>query len=480
MLEKMNWILPNGENLLELFKNNVVNAVLIFNDKGIVNSINPAFTTSFGYREEDILGKHFSILFTDWDQQNGMPEKELYQVLSKSQSSDNNYIVLKNGSLCWVSGESIAIKSSSGNIVIIKIIQNIQEQKEAEERLQRINGLNEEILGAIKDMVVVVDGELNILKTNKEFEEFTEKKRQEISKDLFLDLIRPYDLKGELQEAIQKAVANKHPFTNFSIEMKAATGERKAFNVSASPMPELGGETNLLLVLQDITVFKQLERAREDLIGFIAHELRNPLSNLVLCTDLMGELIKENMLKETTDMLDRTKRNIHRLNKMIAELYSAAKFNATSVKLEISEFVFEDMIWESIEAIQGLQPDYKITVKGNGNIVVKADRYRIMEVVSNYLSNGIKYSNGNKDITLSMSVSDGSIIVSVKDEGLGISPQEVPYVFERYFRAEQSRSLEGLGLGLYLCRRIILEHQGKVWVESEMGKGAIFYFSIPL
>src|SRR5665647_1318795 len=104
----------------------------------------------------------------------------------------------------------------------------------------------------------------------------------------------------------------------------------------------------------------------------------------------------------------------------------------------------------------------------------------MIQVVTNYLSNAIKYSNANTDITLTIAHDLNSITVSVKDEGLGISAEQLPFIFQRFFRAEKARNIEGIGLGLYLCERIIKAHQGRVWAESKEGKGSAFYFSIPL
>jgi len=150
------------------------------------------------------------------------------------------------------------------------------------------------------------------------------------------------------------------------------------------------------------------------------------------------------------------------------------------LKLEISTFNFGDMIREAIETVEGLQPSYHIVVKGEGNIEVSGDRYRLIQVVTNYLSNGIKYSKGKTDIILTIYYDNKAITVSVKDEGLGISKYQLPYIFERFFRAEKTKNLEGIGLGLYLCRQVIQAHNGQVWAESEEGKGSTFYFSIPI
>jgi signal transduction histidine kinase len=261
--------------------------------------------------------------------------------------------------------------------------------------------------------------------------------------------------------------------------METSSGEKRVFDVNCSSMQDTDWKNNVLIVIHDITIHKQVEREREDVIGFVAHELRNPLANLVLCNEIISEAIKENNLEEINDITQRSKNNVSRLNKMIAELYDATRINSGNLKLDISTFNFEEMINEAIDTVEVLQPSYNIIVKGEGNIEVSGDRYRLIQVVTNYLSNGIKYSNGKTDVILTMYKDNKTITVSVKDEGLGISAKQLPYIFERFFRAEKTKNLEGIGLGLYLCRQIIHAHNGRVWAESEEGKGSTFYFSIP-
>ena len=236
---------------------------------------------------------------------------------------------------------------------------------------------------------------------------------------------------------------------------------------------------HVLLVAHDITNQKQVEKEREDIIGFVAHELRNPLANIVLCNEMMTQLIADNEMEELGEYLDRSKSNVLRLNKMIGQLYDATKFNSGHFVVEKTTFDFEEMIEEALDTIEVLHPDYSIIVEGECTSPVYGDRYRLIQVVTNFLSNGIKYSNNNTKVLINISRNEDSIIVSVKDEGLGISPKHLPHIFDRFFRAEKTKNLEGIGLGLYLCRRIIEAHDGKVWAESEEGKGSTFFFSIP-
>ena len=151
------------------------------------------------------------------------------------------------------------------------------------------------------------------------------------------------------------------------------------------------------------------------------------MANVILCNEVMSDAIDDNDLNGVKSMLERSKNNVMRLNKMIAELYDATRANSGNLKLEISEFNFQDMLKEAIETIEVLQPSYKIIVKGNANLQVAADRYKLIQVITNYLGNGIKYSNGKTDVTLTVEHDENTLTVSVKDEGLGISKEQLPY-----------------------------------------------------
>ena len=355
------------------------------------------------------------------------------------------------------------------------MIQDIHKQKTSENSLRTMNEFNESILSTIEDVVVVLNSELKLLKANKAFSGLFTTDPDFENMD-FAALIQPYDTKNDLQDRLRAAISTRKGFINKEIEIETVAGEKRVFEVSCTPMED---NTNILVVVHDITVQRYAERQREDIIGFVAHELRNPLANIVLCNDLMEETIKEGKPKEIADLLARNKNNVFRLNKMIAELYDATKVGSGNMQLEMSEFNFQEMIKDAIDTIEVLQPDYKIITKGKANIKVRGDRHRLIQVVTNYLSNGIKYSKGSDKVELTMDYDERNVTVSVKDKGLGISKEQLPYIFNRFFRAEKTKNLEGVGLGLYLCSQIIKAHNGKVWAESEEGKGSTFYFSIP-
>jgi PAS domain S-box-containing protein len=424
----------------------------------------------------EFIGKHLSLLFTEKDQKRGLPENEIRNVLQHGQCSDNNYLVHKNQTVTWVSGESIQVKNENGDISILKVIQDINAQKTSENSLGHLSNFNESILTSIEDVIIVLDEEIRIVKINKDVSTLYRSSNRKVDLSNFAEIIKPYDVNNDLLNKILNAFKTREGFLNKEIEIATSSGEKRIFDISCTPMDD---NTNILLVGHDITVQRYSERQREDIIGFVAHELRNPLANIVLCNELMSETIEENDPEAVRDLLFRSKNNVMRLNKMIAELYDATKIGSGNMQLDRSSFNFEGMIKEAIDTIKVLQPDYKINLIGKADISVNADKYRLIQVVTNYLSNGIKYSKGTSEVELRLKEDDRNIIVSVKDNGLGISKDQLPYIFNRFFRAEKTKNLEGVGLGLYLCRQIIQAHNGKLWAESEEGKGSTFYFSIP-
>jgi PAS domain S-box-containing protein len=462
-----------------LFYNAKQNAVLIIDTDGTVAAINPAFIEIFGYSENDLVGKNASILFTQADQQKGLFKKEAAKVLKYGQSFDNNYFVKKDQSITWVRGESVLVKNESGSF-ILKIIQDIHEQKITENALRSLNSFNENILRSIEDVVIVLDEKLNVIKANKAFAKlFRYTPAPEISSLNFVELVKPYDKNGYLLMAIKNSFHTKNGFSNKQIEMEISITDVRTYDVSCTFMHSLM-DKNVLLIVHDITAYKELEREKEDVMGFVAHELRNPLSNVILCNELLSEALKENDSELAESMLEKSKNNASRLQKMITELYESTKITSGYMPLQMSEFNFFDAIREAIETVEILQSAYQINVNGDANIMMTGDRYRLIQVLTNYLSNGIKYSNGKTSVLLNVAHDDKTLTVSVKDEGLGISKEQLPFVFERFFRVEKTRNIEGIGLGLYLCRQIIHAHKGRVWAESEEGKGSVFYFSIPL
>ncbi len=465
--------------IMDLFKNAKQNSILLLNTQGIILALNPAFTKHFGYTEKDIIGKRFNVLFTPEDQRKGLPEKEIERVLATNQSNDNNYLVDKSNTATWVSGESLLIQIPKEGSFILKVVENIHVQKAAEISFKVLNNFNENVLATIRDAVIVLDEKMNVIKANDAFLKLAGKEGSVFPDLNFMEFLKQYDPGNKLTMGLQQAIKLQSAFSNKEIEIETLPGNKKVFEVTCTPL--INSRNNrFLLIIHDITISKEMEKEREDTLGFVTHELRNPLTNLILSNELMTEAIKENDLSQIESILARFERSVQRMNKMISGLSESTKIHSGIFELETSRFNFGNMIKEAIEVTETLNPSFRIIVNGDTDFSVVADRYRLIQVITNYLSNAIKYSVENKEVTLEISRNHDSVTVAVNDKGIGISKESLPYIFERFFRVKKTRKIEGIGLGLYLCKQIIHAHEGDVWVESEENKGTTFYFSIPL
>lgn len=167
---------------------------------------------------------------------------------------------------------------------------------------------------------------------------------------------------------------------------------------------------------------------------------------------------------------------------MINGFLNISRLEAGKIQLNKYAFYLDELVKENIADAELLSATHKIFFKSYEPVSVFADRDKIESVLSNLISNAIKYSPLGKQIEICCKVTDASAIISVKDQGMGIQPENIPRLFDRFYRVEsnQMQLISGFGIGLYLSAEIIQHHNGKIWVESEPEKGSVFYFSLPL
>ena len=458
-----------------------MNSVLIIDPNGVILEVNKAFLNSFGYSKEDLVGENYSLLFSEADQKKDLPLRELRTVMDEGQSFDNNYLVNKNKTLTWVSGESLLLTNDRSQRFILKVIQNIHSQKESEFSIIRLNNFNENILGTIEDGVIVLDENLKILKANHSFTQLFNFSDQDVSKIDFKTFINTFDINSELYQTILGVFQSKSNISRIQLEMDSWSGEKQTFDISCTRLAEQGEQTNLLLIFHDITAQKRVERQREDILNFVAHEFRNPLTNVILNIGLIDEMLRERHMEDFRGFMDRTLNNAQRLKKLINELYKSTKLISGNFDPERSVFNLEEIVDQGVESVRQIYPQCKIVkMEGDWQVSLFADKDKLIQVLTNYLTNAVKYSAAGYDIEICNKLENDSVIVSVKDYGKGIPAKDLPYIFNRFYRADKTKSLEGLGLGLFLSKQIVNAHGGRAWVESEEGKGSSFYFSLPL
>lgn len=235
--------------------------------------------------------------------------------------------------------------------------------------------------------------------------------------------------------------------------------------------------------LKEIERLKELERYRKDFVGNVSHELKTPIFNIqgYVLTLLEGgmEDPKINQL-----YLSRTEKSIDRMVSIVEDLESITKLESGELKLNIVKLDIVKIVEEVIDMHQLASADRKINVeianKPEKPIFIKADRKRILEVLTNLTINAIKYGKKKGTVRISFHDMEDNIIVEVSDDGIGIEKKDLPRVFERFFRVDKSRSREqgGTGLGLSIVKHIIEAHNQSINVRSVVDKGTTFNFTL--
>jgi len=232
----------------------------------------------------------------------------------------------------------------------------------------------------------------------------------------------------------------------------------------------------------DITANKLELQRQKDLMALLCHELKNPLSILKLYVQFFNKKMVSQQISSGHDMLKNCDGEIINMTNLINNFLSLSLIENSKMELTTSQFDIKAVLDDVITVFSVLHPDYQFKINLSEDIIIIADKDKIRQVLFNYINNAVKYSPHNRLITISCKQQNEQLIISVSDNGIGISEKNQKTLFTRFGRIQDNRSFEakGFGLGLFLSKKIIESHSGRVWVKSMPNRGSDFYFSLPL
>jgi signal transduction histidine kinase len=220
------------------------------------------------------------------------------------------------------------------------------------------------------------------------------------------------------------------------------------------------------------------ERARRNLIADIAHELRTPLTviqgNLEAMLDGIFPLTQESLAPVYEETLQ--------LGKLVEDLRELTLAEAGTLPLERQEMELAELVERTCDAIRPVAQEEGIEIEAEleRGLVVEADPHRIRQVLGNILANAVRYSPPGGVVKVTLKREGNEAVISVRDQGPGIPPEDLPHIFERFYKVDRSRNEEGSGLGLAIAKAIVEAHGGRIWAESVVGEGTTIFFSLPL
>ncbi|WP_438008772.1 ATP-binding protein [Sorangium sp. So ce321] len=219
--------------------------------------------------------------------------------------------------------------------------------------------------------------------------------------------------------------------------------------------------------------------ARDELMGIVAHDLRNPLGAIMMKAALVRKGAEPEKIRQHAASIENVTR---RMEQLIQSMLDVATMEASTFSVTPAPCAVEDLLRETLEMFGPLAEARQIRLEPRTNepgLVIRAERERVLQVLSNLLGNALKFTPQGGQVTLSVDREGATARFSVADTGPGIPPENLPSIFERFWK-DETRGKKGTGLGLYIARGIVDAHGGRIWVESEIGHGARFYFTMPI
>jgi two-component system CheB/CheR fusion protein len=233
---------------------------------------------------------------------------------------------------------------------------------------------------------------------------------------------------------------------------------------------------------RDITERKVLEQQKDEFIGIASHELKTPVTSIKAYAQILEDMFLKANDKKSAELLGKMNQQVDRLTTLIIDLLDFTRIEGGKLKFRNEEYDMNELIDEITEEMQRSSTKHTIEKKLDHTVKMKGDRYRTGQVLTNLISNAIKYSPQGKKIIVSSKAEDSTVTINVQDFGIGIEPKMVGKVFDRFVRITQPtlNTFAGLGLGLYIAAEFIRRQDGKIWVKSTKDKGSTFSFSLPL
>ncbi len=304
----------------------------------------------------------------------------------------------------------------------------------------------------------------------------------EINWQMVVDAVEP-EFVAMVNKVLQDCLNHGTPVDSTYKIKHLTTGERRWMRVVGKVKKDSDGNfDSVYAVLMDVTDQKQDEQRKNDFIAIVSHELKTPLTSMKGFIQVMQLKAKRDENAFAHKALEGAERQINKMTSMINGFLDISRLESGKIMMNFQRVQLFDVVEEVIEEYTTMVTSHHIFSDCQSGFFVKIDREKLGHVISNLISNAIKYSPTGSNIYIACYQSDEQAIFKIHDEGMGINESDLPKLFERFYRVESSTmaTVSGFGIGLYLSSEIINRHGGKIWAESDLGKGSTFYFSLPL
>jgi PAS domain S-box-containing protein len=500
--------LRESEERFRLLVNGITDyAIFRLTPTGHVASWNQGAERIKGYRQDEIVGRHFSCFYRQEELASGYPERELQTAALVGRCEEEGWRVRKDGSQFWANVVITPLKDENGTLRgFSKITRDITERKAAEELLHESEERHRRLFDNNPHPTWAYDREtLRFLAVNK-----AAVRKYDYSTAEFLAMtvkdIRPAEDVPALLESVarvregnEKVGDWKHrlkdgsiidvEITSYALNFSGRPAEvvvavdisqKKRDEAEKTKFMDSLALANRQLELRNREV-EQATKLKSKFLASMSHELRTPLNAIVGFSGLLADGTAGGMNDKQKRFVAHIKDGAHHLLQLINDILDLSKIEAGQLEIRCEDFQVKDALPEVLSTIRPLAMAKNIHVHHDltATYSIYADRVRFKQILYNLLSNAVKFTPDGGQVVINYSEQDEHICISVADTGIGIRVEDQQVIFEEFRQIDGDGAHEGTGLGLAITKRLVEQQGGLIWLESEFGKGTRFSFTLP-
>jgi PAS domain S-box-containing protein len=505
-LRKNDTRLKTSETWYKLIVESCNDGIYQVDKSGYFIFVNNAFTEFFGYKREDLLGTHFSVLLSN---ETSLPrvKKMVDAVFHGKNIRDEVTMKHKDGHDVVVIFSAVPLKDHDAIVGLTGFLRDITERKKNEEVLRK----SEENFRNVIKYAPVAIYEIDFYGTNFRSVNDVVCQISGYTRDELLSMnplgLLDEESKKRFQENIKKKLAGEKIDESLELKIKIKDGGDLTVLVSVGAFTFKDGKPESVLVIahniterkkMEVTLekyrreieqqniqLKKVDQIKTNFLNVTSHELRTPMSSIKGYTQMISKQILGQINDEQMKALDIILRNTNRLDVLIQDVLDISRLESGTMKFIVERTDVKNMILETIEIMRPCATCKKmnfITEFEENLPELNVDNERIKQVLINIISNAIKFSTNGTAINILTKRKDDNIVFEIQDFGRGIPRNELKKVFNIFYQVDsgEDRKYGGVGLGLPISRGIVLAHGGKIWVKSKMNEGSTFSFTLPI
>ncbi|OGH06014.1 MAG: hypothetical protein A2W22_03765 [Candidatus Levybacteria bacterium RBG_16_35_11] len=447
---------------------------------GKITSWNKGAEKLFGYKAKEIIGKNHNIIIPSQYRES---KKEIMEYLAEKGKTHERLRLTKKGRIFTVSVTVSPIIIRGKIVGISKIIRDISEQKQAEAALLQ----SQQRLKKTQEMANLGSWDLNLINNKLTWSDEVYRifglKPQEFGAtyEAFLNAVHPEDRK-----AVDRAYFGslRQGKDSYEIEHRIVRldGEIRTVHERCEHIRDESGKiVRSIGMVHDITDRKKIDHLKDEFISVASHELKTPVTSLKAFAEILAGRLSYLNDAQSLEYVERMKSQIEKIIELINDLMDVSRIESGQLKLSKEVFRLDEMITEAVNDIKTISVGtHQLKILENAPVSVRGDRFRLYQVIINFLVNATKYSPYGSAVLIKSKVRGKYVKISVRDRGLGISKKNHAKIFDKFFQVKNGGlgRNKGSGLGLYISSEIIKRHNSEIKVTSGEGKGSTFSFSL--